>query len=99
MSETGYAYTTIRIAPGEPTGIDVAFYLDDTAWVKAVLSGKNYPFLSVTLGDVSVRIAPRTDRLTARDAEVARHFADQAELYAAEVERRCNAHASGPAAA
>ena len=99
MSDGSYAYTTITAAPGEPTRIDVSFYLSEHAWVKAHTSAKDRPFLSVRLGDVSVRIAPRTDGLTAQDAKIARHLADQAALYAEEVERRCNAQASGPAAA
>jgi hypothetical protein len=99
VSETSYTYTTITAAPGAPTRIDVSFHLNEDAWVRAHTLAKDRPFMSVQLGDVSVRIAPRTDRLTTQDARIARHFADQAALYAEEVERRCNAQASGPAAA
>ena len=46
------------------------------------------PFLSVSHGDVSVHIGPRTDaEVTAEDARIARKLADQAASYAAEVER------------
>ncbi len=99
MSEASYAYATITMAPDEPSRVDVSFYLNEDAWVRAHTQAADQPFLSVRLGDVSVRIAPRRDGLTKQDAKIARHLADQAALYAAEVERRSSAQASGPAAA
>jgi hypothetical protein len=98
-SDDSYAYTTIYAAPGEPTTVGVSFYLNEDAWIRVCTTSKDRPLLTVQLGHVSVQIAPRTGQLTAQDAAIARHFADQAALYAAEVERRCNAQASGPAAA
>lgn len=98
MSDGSYTYTTISAHPGEPTQIGVFFYLDDNARISAYTDTER-PFLSVSHGDVSVAISPRTSGLTARDAEIARQIADEAAKYAAEVERRCTDQASGPAAA
>jgi hypothetical protein len=98
MSDGSYTYTTISAHPGEPTRIGVFFYLDEHARISAYTEAER-PFLSVSHGDVSVSISPRAAGLTARDAEIARQFADQAAKYAAEVERRLAVQASGPAAA
>ena len=103
MSE-GYTYTTLSSHPGEPVRVGVSFYLDERAYIEfygAEPGGR--PFLSVSHGDVSVHIGPRTDaEVTAEDARIARTLADLAASYAAEIERLSgtgNPDGSGAAAA
>lgn len=87
MSQASYTHTTISAGPGEPTRIGVSFYLDDTATIHLISAGTDKPFLSLMHGDVSVRINPRTEGLTAADAAFARNLAELAARYADEVER------------
>ncbi|MGH3155984.1 MAG: hypothetical protein ACRDNF_05340 [Streptosporangiaceae bacterium] len=103
MSE-GYTYTTISAHRGEPVRVGVSFYLDELAFIDVCgTKPGTRPFLSVSHGDVSVHIGPRTDaKVTAEDAQIARTLADQAAIYAAEVERlsgEAKADSSGTAAA
>ena len=86
MSE-GYSYTSIVSGTGEPVRIDVSFYLDDTAWVRACGLGKDRPQLAIRHGDVAASFHPTPDAITRTDARLARELASQAAQYAAEVER------------
>jgi hypothetical protein len=83
----GYTYTSISAEPGEATRIGVSFYLDADAWIVVAGAGSDRPHLAISHGDVSVAIAPRTEEITAEDAKIARNLADQADTYAAEIER------------
>jgi hypothetical protein len=83
----GYTYTVISAHPGEPTRIEVSFYLDDRAWISVPGAGGSRPHLHVVHEHVSVSIGPRTETVTAGDVALARQLADQAARYAAEVER------------
>ncbi|MGH3222579.1 MAG: hypothetical protein ACRDPY_28435 [Streptosporangiaceae bacterium] len=84
---TGYTYTTISAHPGDPVRIGVSFYLDQDAWIVVPGAGTDKPHLTIAHGDVSVHIGPRTDPVTGEDARLARHLAEQAVTYAAEIER------------
>ena len=96
----GYTYTTISADPGEPARVGVSFYLDGRAWITVAGLDTDRPHLGVSLGEVSVRIGPASDAVTADDARIARCLADQAAIYAAEVERLHAANnASGPGTA
>jgi hypothetical protein len=99
VSGDGYSYTTISARLGEPTLIDLSFYLDEHARVEVLGAENGRPFLSISHGDVSVVISPRRESRTALDAQIARKVADQAALYADEVERLCAAHETDSAAA
>jgi hypothetical protein len=83
----GYTYTTIVTRREQPTRIGVSFYLDADAWITVPGAGTGTPHLTIAHGDVSVRIGPRADEVTAEDARIARNLADQAAIYAAAVER------------
>ncbi len=94
----GYTYTTISADPGEPARVGVSFYLDGRAWINVNGLDTNRPHLAISLGEVSVRIAPAPGRATAEDARIARELADKAAMYAAEVERLCAASTASKAA-
>jgi hypothetical protein len=102
MSE-GYTYTTLSGGPGEPIKVGVSFYLDEQAWITVCGIKAEKPHLTVEHGDVHVRFAPRSDKkITPEDAQMARTLADQAAIYAAEIERlsgTTKADSSGTAAA
>ena len=83
----GYTYTSISARPGEPTRIGVSFYLDEDVWIAVAGADTDRPHLHIAHGEVSVAIGTRTEMVTAGDAKIARHLADQAASYAAEVER------------
>jgi hypothetical protein len=96
----GYTYTTISARPGEATRFGVSFYLDADAWIVVPGAGTDEPHLTIAHGDVSVSIGPRTGEVTAEDAQIARTLAEQAAIYAAEIERlAANIAADGPSAA
>ena len=97
----GYTYTTIVTRRGESTRITVSFYLDDDAWITVPGSGTDQPHLTIAHGDVSVRIGPRTEKVTSNDAKIAQNLADQVATYAAEIARLAanEANESGTAAA
>jgi hypothetical protein len=98
----GYAYTTISADPGEPARVGVSFYLDGRAWISVNGRDTDRPHLAVSLGEVSVSIAPVPGQATAEAARIARELAENAAVYAAEVERLCTASTatqSGAAAA
>ncbi|MGH3157030.1 MAG: hypothetical protein ACRDNF_10695 [Streptosporangiaceae bacterium] len=102
MSE-GYSYTTLSAHPGQPVKVGVSFYLDERAWIVVCGIESGHPHLTISLGDVSASVGLRTDaEVTAEDARMARVLADQAAIYAAEVERlsgTAKADSSGTAAA
>lgn len=96
----GYTYTTIITRREEPTRITVSFHLDADAWMTVPGAGTGTPHMTIAHGDVSVRIRPRTDAVTVEDAQIARNLADQAAIYAAEIERLAAANtADGTSAA
>ena len=99
----GYSYTSISAHPGQPVRIDVSFYLDDRAWIDVPGVGNHRPHLVIAHGDVSATVAPVDPAaVTNLDARQARLLADQAAVYAAEVERLAAAndeHDSGATAA
>jgi hypothetical protein len=86
MSE-GYTYTTISADPGQPGRIAVSFYLDDRARISVYGQECGRLHLGVSLGDVSVSIAPAPGAATEQDAQIARDLATAAAKYAAAVER------------
>jgi hypothetical protein len=87
MSE-GYSYTTISAHPGEPVRVGVSFYLDSRNWIAVAGAGTDRPHLAIKAGDVSAAIGPADPgEITAEDARLARVLADQAALYATEIER------------
>ena len=71
----GYTYTTISSDPGEPGRIDVSFHLDSRAWIAVCGQDDDRPQLTVSLGEVSVRICPALGPATAEDARIARDLA------------------------
>jgi hypothetical protein len=83
----GYSYTTITSAPEEPTRIGVSFYLDDAAWIRAIGEERERPQLSIRHGHVDADFALPPGSITEAGARIARTLADQAALYAAQVER------------
>jgi hypothetical protein len=98
----GYTYTTIAARREQPTKITVSFYLDEDAWIVVPGAGTDNPHLTIEHGDVTVRVAPRSEAVTRQDATIARRLADQAAEYAAEIERlasRQQAEDAGPTAA
>jgi hypothetical protein len=95
----GYTYTTLSADLGEPTRVGVSFYLDDCAWITVSGADAGRPRLLIEHGDVSVRVGPATDQVTAEDARIARLVADEAAKYAAEIERLAAAGDPGNAAA
>jgi hypothetical protein len=98
----GYTYTTIAARREQPTKITVSFYLDEDAWIVVPGAGTDNPHLTIEHGDVTVRVAPRSEAVTREDATIARRLADQAAEYAAEIERlasRQQAEDAGPTAA
>jgi hypothetical protein len=100
MSEPGYTYTTLSGRPGEPTQVAVSFCLDEDAWIKTTGLGDGGGLhLAITHGDVYVSIAPQPGQPTAEDARLARTLAEQAAIYAAEVERRASAAIAAAGAA
>ena len=88
----GYTYTVISAHPGEPTRIEVSFYLDDRAWISVPGAGSSRPHLHVVQEHVSVSIGPSTETVTAQDVALARQLAAKAARYAAEVERLAAEH-------
>jgi hypothetical protein len=99
VSEKGYTYTTLSCGPGEPVRIKVSFYLDSRAWITTSGIDAGKPVLNISHGDVSVSIGPAKEQVTAEDARIARTLADQAAIYAAEVERLSRSGTAGPAGA
>jgi hypothetical protein len=96
VSEKGYTYTTLSARPGEPVVVAVSFYLDAKAWLTVPGIDAGRPRLTISHGDVSVRIGPAAEeQVTAEDARIARTLADQAAVYAAEVERLSAASQAG----
>jgi hypothetical protein len=83
----GYSYTTITSAPEEPTRIGVSFYLDDTAWIRAIGQERERPQLSIRHGHVDADFALPPGPITEAGARIARELAEQAVLYADLVER------------
>ena len=75
-----YSFTTLSARPGEPVRVGMSFYLDELARIEVYEATPNCrPFLSISHGDVSVNIGPRTDaEVTAEDARIARTLADLA---------------------
>jgi hypothetical protein len=57
----GYTYTTIAARREQPTKITVSFYLDEDAWIVVPGAGTGSPHLTIEHGDVTVRVAPRSD--------------------------------------
>jgi hypothetical protein len=98
MSE-GYTYTAISTDPGEPGRIGVSFYLDNRAWITFCGQEDGRPQLSVSLGEVGVRICPAPGTATAEDARIARDLASKAADYAAAVEQLAAGNGPGTAAA
>jgi hypothetical protein len=97
----GYSYTTISSRAGQPVRIEVSFHLDDEAWIRACGQERDRPQLSVHHGDTGAVFAPTPGHVTQADARIARELAEQAAIYAAEVERlhaECVARAATPAA-
>jgi hypothetical protein len=80
MSDTSYTHTTISAGPDEPTRIGVSFHLDEHSVIALTGAGTDHPFLSIMHGDVWVRVSPRTEGITAADAEIARKIAGLAVL-------------------
>lgn len=100
MSGGGYTFTTLSSRPGEPVQVGVSFHLDHQAWIAVPGIGSGEPHLSISHGDVWVRISPGPGEVTATDARIARRLADKAAAYAAELERLCAAKdADGPGTA
>lgn len=99
MSDSSYTYTTITARRGEPTRIGVSFYLGEHVRIRLYGAGTDRPHLGISQGEAWVSIAARTHGLTAVDAAIARKLADQAALYATEIERLCAATNPGTAAA
>jgi hypothetical protein len=95
----GYAYTTISADPGEAARVGVSFYLDHRAWIDAHGLGTDRPHLAVSLGEVSVSIAPVPGRASAEDARIARNLASKAAEYAAAVEQLAAGNGLGATAA
>ena len=95
----GYTYTSISTDPGEPARISVSFYLDDRAWVRACGLDTDRPLLAVSLGEVSVSIAPVPGRASSEDARIARELASAASEYAAAVGQLAAGSSSGTTAA
>ncbi len=95
----GYSYTTLSSRPGEPVRISVSFYLDGRAWIRACGLDTDRPLLAVSLGEVSVSIAPVPGRASAEDARIARELASAASEYAAAVGQLAAASSSGATAA
>jgi hypothetical protein len=83
----GYSYTTISSGADEPARIHVSFHLDDEAWIRACGQESGKPQLSIHQGDTGAIFAPVPGQITQTDARLARELADQAAIYAAEVER------------
>jgi hypothetical protein len=96
MSGPGYTYSTVTARIGEPVHIRVSFYLDSDAWIHLVGAEDDRPHLTVAHGDVSVSIGPQAGQVTAEDARIARHLADQAAEYAAVIERLSAATSEAP---
>ena len=88
----GYTYTVISAHPGEPTRIEVSFYLDDRAWISVPGAGTRRPHLHIAHEHVSVSVGPRAETVTAEDVALARTLADEAARYAAEIERLSTDH-------
>jgi len=87
----GYTYTTLSSRPGEPVQVGVSFHLDGQAWIAAPGIGSGEPHLTISHGDVWVRICPSPGGVTAQDARIARNLADKAAAYATELDRLCAA--------
>jgi hypothetical protein len=83
----GYSYTTLSGGPHEPMRVSVSFYLDADARVTVPGMSTGKPHLAIEHGDVSVRVCPRPGGVTAEDARFAATVAEQAAVYAAELER------------
>ena len=83
----GYSYTTIVSGADEPTRIELSFRLDDAAWIKVCGLDNDQPQLCIRHGHTSVDFMPTAGRVTEADARTARELADQAAIYAANVER------------
>jgi hypothetical protein len=98
MSGQGYTYTTLSGGPEEPVRVGVSFHLDDRAWICVAGAENGRPHLVIAHGDVSVSVGLAPDQVTAEDARIARHLADQAAEYAAEVERLSAATSMAPEA-
>jgi hypothetical protein len=95
----GYAYTSVSTEPGEPARISVSFYLDGRAWIRACGLATDRPHLAVSLGEVSVSIAPVPGRASAEDARIARELASEVSEYAAAVEHLAAGNSPGTTAA
>jgi hypothetical protein len=84
----GYTYTTLSGGPDQPVRIQVSFYLDAEAWIRVPGTGTGEQLLSISHGYASMSVGPaKAGVVTAEDARIARTLADQAAVYAAEVER------------
>ena len=83
----GFSFTSIVSGVDEPTRIEVSFFLDDAAWIGVCGREDDRPQLSIRNGQVSADFAPTPGRITEADARPARELADQAAIYAADVER------------
>jgi hypothetical protein len=97
----GYSYTTISSGANEPARVHVDFHLDDEAWIRACGHDDGKPQLSIHHGETGVVFAPTLGPITQADARLARELADQAAIYAAQVERLHAEHetrAADPAA-
>jgi hypothetical protein len=97
----GYGFTTISVKSGEPATVGLSLYLDGAAWIEVYGAGAGKPYLNIAVGGASVNIAPQRQGITAADARIARRLADEAAVYAAEIERLSagSQAAGGPAAA
>jgi hypothetical protein len=97
----GYSYTTISSGADQPARIHVDFHLDDDAWVRACGHDDGKPQLSIHHRDTGAVFAPTLGQITQTDARLARELADQAAIYADQVERLLaenEARATDPAA-
>jgi len=58
-----------------------------TSWVRAYGRDSGQPQLSIRHGSVCADVAPTPGQITEADTRAARELADQAAIYAADVER------------
>jgi hypothetical protein len=83
----GYSYTSIVSGVNETPRIEVSFYLDDAADIRVYGLGRDQVHLTVRYGQVGVDFSPTRGRITEADTRAARELANQAAIYAADVER------------